>query len=110
MRRVLRDFRKKPTANANGYFGLAFSFACPPCISTVYSTALQPYFLRSCAVFCLTNFLNESRLAALLSPVLLRASVSAWNNDSTCFGSESSDNDMLNGLSSVTGPACRNGL
>jgi hypothetical protein len=58
-------------------FGLAFSLAWPFCNSTVYSTALQPYSFCSCAVFCFTNFLNESRLAAFFSPVFWRASVSA---------------------------------
>src|ERR1700704_6222727 len=69
-------------------FGLAFSLACPFCNSTVYSTALHPYSFCSCAVFCFTNFLNESRLAGLFSPAFLRASVSAWKSDSTCFWSE----------------------
>jgi hypothetical protein len=58
-------------------FGLAFSLAWPFCNSTVYSTALQPYSFCSWVVFCLTNFLNESRFAELFSPVFLRASVSA---------------------------------
>jgi hypothetical protein len=69
-------FKKSRSGQA---FGLAFSLAWPFCSSTVYSTALQPYSFCSCVVFCFTNFLNESKLAAaaLFSPVFLRASVSA---------------------------------
>src|SRR4029077_20897046 len=82
----------------NSHFGLAFNLACPFCSSTVYSTALQPYSFCNWVVFCFTNFLNESRLAGLFSPAFLRASVSAWKRDSTCFWSAfTSEKEVLNG-------------
>src|SRR5215467_4057811 len=99
--------RQEGLLNTKYYvFGFAFSLACTFCNSTVYSTALQPYSFCSWAVFCFTNFLNESRLAALFSPLFLRASVNAWKSDSTFAWSEPSEIAILKGRSSVTGPWC----
>src|SRR5215472_6025018 len=78
--------------------GLAFSLTCPFCISTEYSTTLQPYSFFSCSVFWRTNFLKDSRLEEFFSPVVWRASARALNKASTLLGSEStSEQATLNG-------------